>query len=103
MKTNQNQDLVNIGIQIVTSGAREYMTKHNLKANQDALAACCKSWLKIQLPIALRDAKEALDCGMTHVAEATFKASLFQAGIEAAKEAGLPAAQFENVSAIGQV
>lgn len=91
MKTEHIDQLANVASIIVAKGAQEYLRVHNLKANPESLAACCKSWLKIQLPIALRDAKEAIDCGMTQVAEATFKASLIQAGIEAAKEAGIPA------------
>lgn len=92
-----NNELLNVGIQIVIAGAREYMRKHNTKANPEVLSECCKSWLKIQMPIAIKDAKDAMDCGMIQIAEATFKASLFQAGIEAAKEASLPAAQFDQV------
>jgi hypothetical protein len=96
------KELVNVGIAIVAAGAREYMSKHNMKANPEVLAACCKKWQKIQMPVALKDAKEALACGMSQVAEATFKASLFQAGIEAAREAALPAAQLDHCQAISQ-
>lgn len=39
---------------------------------------------------AIHDAQEALDCGMKEAAVMTFKASMVQAGIEAAKECGFP-------------
>ena len=86
MKERTNQDLIEVAIRITMAGAREYLKAHKLTADMTALAECCRSWMKIQLPVALADAKEALDANMGQVAEATFKASMFQAGIEAAKE-----------------
>jgi hypothetical protein len=85
------QSLGDAAVACVLAGCREYLTKHNLTADPETLAACCRSWAKIKLPEALRDAKEAMACGMTQVAEQTFKATMVQAGIEAAKEAGVPA------------
>ena len=85
-----NDKLINASFKIVAAGAQEYLRCHNLRADDSALLACCKSWLKIELPNALRDAKEAMDCHMPQVAETTFKATLFNAGIEAAKEAAQP-------------
>ncbi len=69
-------------------GAAEYLRLHKLQAEDVALAVCVRSWIKIKLPGALHDAKQALDCNMGQVAEATFAASMVQAGIEAAMEAG---------------
>ncbi len=85
-------------MQIVVNTAQEYLRIKNFKADETALLACCKSWLKIKLPEAMRDAKEAMDCGMNQAAEMTFKVTLAQGGIEAAKEAGLPANQFDEVN-----
>ena len=70
--------------------AVEYLRVHSLKADVDALLECLRSWCRIKLDEALRDAKEAIACNMMQVAMATFKATAAQAGIEAAKEAGFP-------------
>lgn len=72
--------------------AVEYIHVHNLQADTAALLECIRSWCRIKLPEALKDAKEALECGMGQIAEATFLATMRQAGIEAAKEAGFPKA-----------
>lgn len=69
-------------------GAQQYLQAHNLKAiSNEALCDCIISWIKIKLPEALHDAKEAMACNMTQIAETAFAASMVQAGIEAAKEA----------------
>lgn len=68
----------------------EYLKAHNLKAEAGPLAECLRSHVKFRFPLALKDALEALECGMAKVAQSTFLASMALAGIEAAKEAGLP-------------
>lgn len=88
MKTQT--ELINRCFTIAVRAAVEYLRVHNLTAQDAALTACLRSWLKIKLPEALRDAKEAFDCHMGQVAEATFALTIAQAGIEAAKEAGQP-------------
>lgn len=75
---------------IAANGAREYLRVHNLTASKEALSACLVSWIKAQMPVALADAKQAFDCHMDEIAVTTFKASMIQAGIEAAKEASFP-------------
>lgn len=75
---------------IAARGASEYLKAHNLTADPAVLAACLRSWVHIKLPEALADSKAALDCHMGQVAEATFAATMMQAGIEAAKEASRP-------------
>jgi len=70
--------------------AAEYLLHHDLTAEPSALCACLRSWIKIKLDEALRDAKQALEAHMPGAAEATFLASMRLAGIEAAKEAGFP-------------
>lgn len=84
------KDLVEVGVSMAMRGAKEYLDRHGLTAEPEALRECLKSWLKLQMPVALRDAREAFACHMDKVAEATFAASMVQAGIEAAKEAGYP-------------
>ena len=91
MDGQKQTTLADVALQIVTLSAREYLSQHNLVASKEALTACVVSWTKIKLPEALRDAKEALASPLTErYAEATFKASMVLAGIEAAKEAGFP-------------
>lgn len=76
--------------EIATRGAWAYLRQHGLQASPDALLACLKSWCRIKLPEALRDAKAALDAHMPQVAEQTFALTMMSVGIEAAKEAGFP-------------
>lgn len=70
--------------------AKQYLHAHGLTAAVPALSACLASWVRIKIPEALRDAGAALDAGMGLAAEATFLATMAQAGIEAAREAGRP-------------
>ena len=78
--------------EVAMRAAVEYLCEHKLTADPEALVECLRSWIKIKLPEALRDAKDALDCGpgMRMIAERTFNASMALAGIEAAKEACNP-------------
>jgi hypothetical protein len=76
---------------VAMRAAAEYVRVNNLKVlDWDAATACLRQWCKIKLREALADAKAAIDCGMDQVAEATFKATMAQAGIEAAKEFAWP-------------
>ena len=79
--------LVDAAVTIAAHGARQYLERNKLTAKPDVLSACLSAWVKIKLPEALRDAKEALACHMEQVAQQTFAASMISAGIEAAKEA----------------
>ena len=76
-----------VAAEIATKAAIEWLECHNLKAEPQTLAGCLSDNCKTRLPEALHDAKEALDAGMDKVTEATFKAAMALAGIEAAKEA----------------
>ena len=80
-------------LEISTQAAMRYLETHNLTADPDALASCLSSWVRVKLPEALRDAREALDAGLIEYAELTYEATITLAGIEAAKEAGFPASQ----------
>jgi hypothetical protein len=85
-----DNELAATACRIASQGAIEYLRVHGLTADMTALSECIRSWVKIKLPDALGDAREALACGMGHVAEQTFAASMMLAGIEAAKEASNP-------------
>ena len=79
-----------IAVETATRAALEYLRAHDQEADSGALAECLRSWSKAKLAEALHDAREAIGAGMGQVAEATFRASMAQAGIEAAQEAGFP-------------
>ncbi len=87
---NLCEQLADAAAVIAACGAREYMRVHKLSASKEALSVCLQSWIAAQMPVALADAKAAFECHMDQIAVTTFKASMIQAGIEAAKEAGLP-------------
>ncbi|MGH8897007.1 MAG: hypothetical protein ACRDZ4_08310 [Egibacteraceae bacterium] len=91
-RKNSPEQLAQAAAQIAMRGAREYLNRHSLKADPAALSETLRSWVKIKLPEALKDAKDAIEAGMHQIAEQTFAASMFQAGIEAAKEASKPGA-----------
>ena len=82
--------------EIATQAAMQYLEAHNLMTDPDALASCLSSWVRAKLPEALRDAKDALDAGLTEYAELTYNATIVLAGIEAAKEACFPASGEER-------
>ena len=92
MKNESVNQLAEVASRACMRGAVDYLRIHNLHATPEALADCCRSWAKIKLPEALHDAKEAIACNMAQVAEQTFVATMIQAGIEAAKECGMPRA-----------
>jgi len=85
-------NLGTLAANVAMRAAAEYVRANNLKVlDYDAATECLLSYCKSWITIALRDAKEAIDCGMMQVAETTFKATMAQAGIEAAKEFAWPA------------
>ena len=91
MSANGSVDtLGQIAVETATRAALEFLRAHDQEADNAALAECLRSWCKAKLPGALHDAREAIEAGIGQVAEATFRASMAQAGIEAAKEAGFP-------------
>lgn len=90
MNGQQIDDLGQRAADAAMRAAADYLAIHHLTADMDALCACLRSWSKIALPKALRDAREAIDAGMGEVGVQTFLASMALAGIEAAKEAGRP-------------
>ncbi|MBC8868618.1 MAG: hypothetical protein H8E44_04340 [Planctomycetes bacterium] len=81
-----------IAAKVAMRAAAEYVRVNDLKVlDYEAATACLKTWCKIKLPQALADAKAAIECNMHQIAEATFKATMAEAGIEAAKEFAWPA------------
>jgi hypothetical protein len=75
---------------IAMRSAVAYLRNHDLVADNAALAKCLKAHIRMVLPQAIKDAKDALECGMRDAANCTLAASISLAGIEAAKEAGFP-------------
>lgn len=89
MRTIDN--LGTIAAEVAMRAAAEYVRSNGLKVvDYDAATECLRSHCKARLPLALDAAKKALDCKMGQVAEATFKAEMALAGIEAAKEFSVP-------------
>lgn len=93
MTDRQTQALADAALGIAFVGAREYLRRHGLHAEPDALAECVKSWARIKLPEALADAREAFAIGMVDAGVLTFKSTMIIAGIEAAKEAATAKAE----------
>jgi len=89
-ESNPIDRLVETAADIAMKAAAEYARVNGLKYETEAMVACLRAHLKAGWKAALYDAKQALDAGMPQVAEATFKASMAQIGIEAAREAGFP-------------
>ena len=77
-------ELATIYAQTMMKSAVVYCEQNAIPINADHLLQCLKAH-KETIRGALRDAKEALDAGMTTIAETTFRASAAQAGIAAAK------------------
>ncbi len=85
------ESLGTIAAELAMKAAAEYIRDNKLKVlDYNAATECLRSYCKSWLPMALEDAKQAFECGMTQVAEATFRATMAQAGIEAAKEFAWP-------------
>lgn len=87
---NPTQALADAALRIAARGAKEFMHQRNLDADPAALIECIRACVKLHLPAALEDARQALACNMGQVAEATFATSMLQAGIDAAKECAMP-------------
>lgn len=97
--SNQNaQDLADYGIGCAFRAAYEYMRVHGLTAEINTLTKHVLICVRIRIAEATKDAKAAMDCGMVQAAIATFGASMALAGIEAAKEAGIPASFCDKAS-----
>lgn len=71
----------------ITAAGRWFREHPELTYDLEALSGCLKANVKIRLPKALHDAREAVECNMTTIATQTFTADMILAGVEAAKEA----------------
>jgi len=91
MTTDTVTPIAEAACAIAKRGAAEYLARHDFTADPEALAASLRTWVKAKLSEALADAKQALDCGMGQAAQATFAATMVNAGVEAAKECAMPA------------
>lgn len=91
MTTAKIDNLGTIAAETAMRAAAEYIRRNNLKVcDYEAATQCIRDYCKTRLPFALDAAKEAFDCGMNQIGEATFLAEMRLAGIEAAKEFGFP-------------
>ena len=88
--SSNSDDLARVAVGIAAQSATAYLKTHGLQASTEALANCLSASVRMAFPKALADAREAYEAHMGQVGEATFRASMALAGIEAAKEAGLP-------------
>ena len=87
--TTTMDSLVAAGGRAADHSALAWLDKHGLRDTVDAqtLADALESAIRGAMGSALDDAKAALDCGMTKIAEMTFVASMSLAGVAAAKKA----------------
>lgn len=90
MSKANTTDLVRPAVQAAMRAAVQYLQVHNLEAEDRALTDALKAHVKAKIGEAIDDAKAAIDCGMTDVAEQTFIASMVLAGVSAAREVGKP-------------
>lgn len=86
--TTPRCDLVRPAVQAAMKAAKKYLHLHKLEADGDVLSEALAKHVKVRITEALDDAREAIECGMTDVAEQTFVVSMVLAGIDAAKEVG---------------
>ena len=82
--------LGSIAADTAMKAAIQYLTEHDLEADDDVLVDHLRSCMKAKMPEAIKDASDAIAVGMGKIAETTFLLSAALAGIEAAKEAGHP-------------
>ncbi len=82
----KSQTLAEAALGAAFRGAHEYLAKHKLTADVDALSARVRSCVKQDISSALDDAREAINAHMETAAMMTFQASMVLAGIRAAKD-----------------
>ena len=78
--------LAKAGCEIAMRAAAKYVQENKLAPDLEQLVSALKQHINDALPVALQDAREALECRMDAIAERTFAASMVVAGIKAAKE-----------------
>ncbi len=90
MVARRIDNLPQLAIVVAYRGATEWLEANRHEADEASLIECVKSWCRIKFPVAVKDARQAYEAGHLDAAILTFDASMVQAGIEAAKEAGWP-------------
>jgi hypothetical protein len=84
------EELATAGMHIACRAAKLYLENHKLQATDEALAPCICSHVRARMREALAASKEAMSAGLSQWIDTAFGTVMLQAGIEAAKEAGLP-------------
>lgn len=79
--------LSDIAIRCAVKGAQEFATQRGITLSSDTLLESLRAEVKAAIDPAMDDAKAAFDLGMNQIGEATFAATMFQAGIRAVKAA----------------
>lgn len=87
MKDHELFELAQAAMRIARHGATHYCHAQNVKIQSPTmLEERLRERVKCGLEEALNDAKEAIDCGMTQIAIATFNATIINCAIAAVKE-----------------
>jgi hypothetical protein len=82
--TKSPEDLASVAADITMNSAAAYINRNNMKVLDYKVATeVMRDFCKRAVIEALDDAKAAIKCGMTQVAEVTFRASMTKAGLDA--------------------
>ena len=82
------EQLGEVAGKIATRAGLDYFKAHGLTYDLDTFSVALKKHCMAKMPVAMADAKEAMECHMEAQAEQTFAATMMLAGIAAAKEVG---------------
>ncbi len=78
--------LAKISVEYAIRGATDYLRLNGIEVSDaQRLLDLIRAQVKADIDEALNEAKDAIECNMTQVAECTFRAAMVQAGIMAAK------------------
>lgn len=84
------ESLARTAVAAATKAAGIYLRQHNMEPDYDVLSERLRFHVKKDLDQAIVDSRDAIACGMQDAAMQTFLASMYLAGIKAAKETGTP-------------
>lgn len=99
MEKSFNVGLIALGklaAETAMKSAVSYIQKNNLRVDTQKLIESLRKHCKARLGEALDDSREAFEAGMKDIANQTFLLSMCQAGIDAAKEVGVPITEDEK-------
>lgn len=89
MSEQQMDELVRIAADTAMRAAADYCRLNQIEVKDfDAATQILRAEVKIAIDEAIGDANKAAKCGMDKIAVTTFRASMMQAGIRAAKQFG---------------